>query len=121
MTMHLEKVYINNYGTCKKKLNKRHLRAMEVHNKWLKDRGLHPDQISAKRKADTKRSNVQFASNPKDDRSLPPTSDKVGNGFKKSENVYTGKNLIGIAVMHKSCLVPVFSKNDAIEISKMRR
>lgn len=50
-----------------------------------------------------------------------PTSDKVGNGFVREEKRYTGKNLIGIAVMHKSNLVPVFSKDDAVEISKMRR
>lgn len=46
----------------------------------------------------------------------------IGNSVsKKQENVYTGDRLIGIAVMHKSNLVPVFSRDDAVEISKMRR
>jgi hypothetical protein len=40
---------------------------------------------------------------------------------KKEEQVYTGSKLIGIAVMHKSNLVPVFSKEDATELAKMRR
>lgn len=36
--------------------------------------------------------------------------------------VYSGtRKLLGIAVLHKSCLVPVFSKEDAEDIAKMRR
>lgn len=50
-----------------------------------------------------------------------PTSDMVGNGFKRDEKQYTGDKLIGITTMHKSNMVPVFSKEAAIEISKMRR
>jgi len=42
-------------------------------------------------------------------------------GLKKTENKYTGKNLVGIAIMHKSNMVPVFSQNSAVEISQMRR
>jgi hypothetical protein len=34
---------------------------------------------------------------------------------------YTGENLVGIAVMHKSCLQPVFNQQQAIESAKMRR
>ena len=35
--------------------------------------------------------------------------------------VYTGTKVKGIATMHKSNAVPVFSNDEAIEISKMRR
>lgn len=34
---------------------------------------------------------------------------------------YSGDKIIGISTMHKSNLVPVFSEQDAIDISKMRR
>jgi hypothetical protein len=34
---------------------------------------------------------------------------------------YTGTAIIGIATMHKSNAVPVFSQEDAVEISRMRR
>jgi len=34
---------------------------------------------------------------------------------------YTGTRIIGIAVLHKSCLQPVSSQKEAEEISKMRR
>jgi hypothetical protein len=36
-------------------------------------------------------------------------------------NVYTGTKMIGIGTLHKSNAVPVFSSEDAAEISKMRR
>ena len=35
--------------------------------------------------------------------------------------VYTGDKIIGIATMHKSNAVPVFSDEEAVEISRMRR
>ena len=34
---------------------------------------------------------------------------------------YTGTKMIGVATMHKSNSVPVFSNEEAINISKMRR
>ena len=36
-------------------------------------------------------------------------------------NVYTGEKMKGIATMHKSNAVPVFTDNEAKEISSMRR
>lgn len=41
--------------------------------------------------------------------------------FKKNKNIYTGNQMIGIATMHKSNMVPVFSTESAVDISKMRR
>ena len=40
---------------------------------------------------------------------------------KKSTQTYTGDKMIGIATLHKSVACPVFSTEDAIDISKMRR
>jgi hypothetical protein len=34
---------------------------------------------------------------------------------------YTGDKIIGIATLHKSNAVPVFSQDEAVEISRMRR
>lgn len=34
---------------------------------------------------------------------------------------YTGTNIIGIATMHKSNMVPVFSQEEAVALAKMRR
>ena len=40
---------------------------------------------------------------------------------KAADKVYTGDKMIGIAVMHKSNAVPVFTEEAAKDISKMRR
>jgi hypothetical protein len=40
---------------------------------------------------------------------------------KVKDNEYTGSAVLGISTLHKSNGVPVFSRQDAIDISKMRR
>ena len=40
---------------------------------------------------------------------------------KKENQHYTGTKLIGIAVMHKSNLVPVFNEDEAVDLARMRR
>ena len=47
--------------------------------------------------------------------------DTGGNAVLKPSKVYTGTMVKGIATMHKSNAVPVFSNEEAIDISKMRR
>ena len=44
-----------------------------------------------------------------------------GNATLAAPKVYTGTKVKGIATMHKSNAVPVFSDEEAVEISKMRR
>ena len=44
-----------------------------------------------------------------------------GNAVLKPSPVYTGTKVKGIATMHKSNAVPVFSDEEAQDISKMRR
>jgi hypothetical protein len=39
----------------------------------------------------------------------------------RKEMTYTGNKLLGIATMHKSNMVPVFSQEAAEDIAKMRR
>jgi hypothetical protein len=38
-----------------------------------------------------------------------------------AKKVYTGDKMLGIGTMHKSNAVPVFSKEDAVDMAKMRR
>ena len=47
--------------------------------------------------------------------------DTGGNATLAPAKVYTGTKVKGIATMHKSNAVPVFSDEEAIEISRMRR
>lgn len=51
----------------------------------------------------------------------PSLNSGLGNATLKPSKVYTGTMVRGIATMHKSNAVPVFSNEEAVEISKMRR
>lgn len=54
--------------------------------------------------------------------SNPPSYTTAGGSAALKEVlVYTGTEMIGIAVIHKSCLQPVFSKQTAIDVAQMRR
>lgn len=54
MAFHLEKPYINNIGNTKKKPNARQLKAQAEHDAYLRQMGLHPEQLAAKPKAKPK-------------------------------------------------------------------
>lgn len=45
----------------------------------------------------------------------------VFNAFKGEQKKYTGTAIVGIATMHKSNIVPIFSNDQAVEVAKMRR
>jgi hypothetical protein len=51
----------------------------------------------------------------------PSLDTGTGTTAMKEVNMYTGDKMLGIATMHKSNLVPIFSSDDAVEVSKMRR
>ena len=50
-----------------------------------------------------------------------PSVPMTGNATRAEPKVYTGTKVRGIATMHKSNAVPVFSDEEAVEISRMRR
>lgn len=50
-----------------------------------------------------------------------PSLNTGGNATLAPAKVYTGTKVKGIATMHKSNAVPVFSDEEAVEISRMRR
>ena len=50
-----------------------------------------------------------------------PSLDTGGVATLAAPKVYTGTKVKGIATMHKSNAVPVFSDEEAVEISRMRR
>lgn len=51
----------------------------------------------------------------------PSLSSNAGNATKKDSPVYTGTKVKGIGTMHKSNAVPIFSDEEAVDISRMRR
>lgn len=50
-----------------------------------------------------------------------PSRVTAGGSTASVTKTYTGDKIIGIATMHKSNAVPVFSDEQAVEISRMRR
>ena len=52
---------------------------------------------------------------------IPSLDTGVGVAVKKEVTQYTGTAMLGIGQLHKSNAIPVFSKEDAVDISKMRR
>jgi hypothetical protein len=47
--------------------------------------------------------------------------DVLDNCLKKEPLKYTGNKILGIGTLHKSNAVPIFSEEEAIAISRMRR
>jgi hypothetical protein len=52
---------------------------------------------------------------------IPSRKSDDGVAFKKDAPQYTGNSVVGITIMHKSCLQPVFSQQEAIDAANMRR
>lgn len=99
--------------------------AQAAHNKWLRERGVHPSQLKAKLPHDVKGRRLGVGDMPDYTarQETVPTSDVImATATKKHENTYTGNEIAGIGLLHKSNLVPVRKdSNDAKEIARMRR
>ncbi len=119
MTMHLLPVYYNNNNTKKKKAFRKPgwLKAQAEHDKWLKSRGVHPDQLKNKNKD----SGIKAPNYKELSRSLPTTGHMGRIVGKSKTNAYTGTFITGIATMHKSNMVPVTKDADPKEYATMRR
>ena len=100
--------------------SKRNREALAQHKKWLESQGL-DDKTLKKRLKNFKGYEIpKYERDPK----VPQCSDKipVGTGRKKEQMQYSGKRkLIGIGLMHKSNLVPIWDEEGVKEISTMRR
>ena len=97
------------------------------HDAWLRENGVHPDQLKARRKefkplkiSQAEQDRVKAREDY--DKKYPSVSNGMsGNTFKKEPQKYTGTLVTGIAQMHKSNAVPVINKEQAVDIAKMRR
>ena len=83
--------------------------------------GVHDPLLAEKKESKQRQEFHSIDYSPIDGNKIP-TSDRIcGNGTKKEGNTYSGeRQLLGVAMMHKSNLVPVFSTKDAKE-TRMRR
>ena len=125
MSMHLMGPYMTTTKYNSKKSNRKktakQLKAEADHDKFLRKKGVHPDQLAAKKKRQNLNSIPDYKANKPD----VELSNKIaGHGPARESNTYSGeRQLLGIATMHKSNMVPVFAdrKEDAKDISSMRR
>lgn len=91
--------------------------AQDSHNEWLRSMGINPDKKRKPKGVDMPDLSVQSTN-------TVPTSDKIcGNGSIKETQKYTGNEIAGIVVTHKSNLMPVRKDNKqaAIDAAQMRR
>lgn len=58
---------------------------------------------------------------PRPSQSVPSRSTPGSSIALKPSPKYTGDRLLGIAVLHKSCLQPIFSQEEAVSVAQMRR
>lgn len=122
MTMHLLPAFVTTTSTRKRKPsgNKRLAASAAKHQAWVESmtKGMKSD----KKVLDLIRKD-EYTKNMMVDRSAFQKSGMAPGAFAKPEQkVYSGeRKLLGIATMHKSNMVPVFDKQNAEDIAKMRR
>ena len=126
MTMHLVGPWLSTTGKPKVKKKYRNAeearRARELESSWhdLKSKW----GVAQPGKGSRQQSAGVYKPAPLNIRStkhIPSLESGIGTATKAPPKVYTGTKIKGIATMHKSNAVPVFSNEEAIDIAKMRR
>lgn len=129
MSMHLEGPWLSTTGKRKGKVKFRSSeeakRARELEDSWKelqKKWGVEQEERKKKHALSSKplkqESTIYRRTTVR-----PPSveSNHVGAVSSKASPVYTGTKIIGIGTMHKSNAVPIFSDDEAKDISSMRR
>lgn len=130
MSMHLEGPWLSTTGKKKGKRKFRNAdearKARELDNSWnelQKKWGIEAEDRKRKRALNA----PIMSTTPVYRRDTGPRIPSLNNGadhgpaLKAPDKVYTGTKIIGIGTMHKSNAVPIFSDEQAKDISKMRR
>jgi len=125
LSMHLEGPWLSTTGKKKGKQKFRNAeqarKAREQAEAWqelLKRHNITPSKKKTKTEFKPLPSSKPYIRETPHIASLPFTA---GPCTKPEQKVYTGSKIKGIGTMHKSNAVPIFSDEEAIEISRMRR
>jgi len=133
MSMHLEGPWLSTTGKKKSKrkfASAEHAKkARELDESWkdlLKRQGIELEEKKRKRAMSAGNlSSTGYSLSIPEGRNttahIPSRDSGGGNATLPPPKVYTGTKVLGIATMHKSNAVPVFSDEQAVDISKMRR
>jgi hypothetical protein len=129
--MHLEGPWLSTTG--KKKGKKKFASAEAKRNSeqldasWkelLKRQGLELEEKKRKRAMSAENLNTVYSLKIPEGRNTTAhlkSVDTGGNATLAPAKVYTGTKVKGIATMHKSNAVPIFSDEEAVDIARMRR
>ena len=129
MTMHLAHPSLSLNG---KKRGKMKFRSAEqkrtyemLSEDWKKIKQSHGAELEEKRRVRAMKAEpLNYKLGPPAGRTTTnhiPSLSTPGGSTAPVHKVYTGTKVMGIATMHKSNAVPVFSDEEAVEISRMRR
>lgn len=111
-------IYVKNTSKKKPKVNKKQ---QQEYEKWLESHKVKPEVLNQLKKRDL---NWKYEfSVPKGREVRKISSLNTGLAYAKApeKKTYTGDKMIGIGTMHKSNAVPVFSQEEAKDMSSMRR
>ena len=112
-------IIYKNLGKSKKRKDNAKTRKLEAD--W--------QAILKKHNVDTKYKPKKDISNPfvvsrpyrREEPEIPSLKSNTYNAFKSGQKTYTGDKIKGIGTLHKSNAVPIFTDDEAKEISRMRR
>jgi hypothetical protein len=131
MTMHIVGPWLSTTGKKKSKVKFKSAdaarNARDLAQEWSsmkKKWGVEIDDTKRKRAMAAEIYSPPVSSNPRGvtNKNIQSLNDKItGAVSSKPAPVYTGTKVIGIGTMHKSNAVPIFSDDEAKEISTMRR
>lgn len=116
MTMHLERIRVTERSKQRKSNRKSLKKAKSEHEKFLAKMGL--SDVSSRV---AKRGSVVELPDRMERRGVQTSDTIPASAGRKADQVYTGDLIKGIATMHKSNAVPVINKEQATDISNMRR
>jgi hypothetical protein len=128
MTMHLEGPWLSLGGKRKGKVKFRNAeqakKARELEESWkemLKRQGVEAEEKKRAKALKAPTLTYKLSAPPGRETQKIKSLSTPGGSTVAVHKVYTGDKIIGIATLHKSNAVPVFSQEEAVEISRMRR
>ena len=110
--------YSRKKSKFKKMPSEKELKLQAEHDKYLMKMGAHPSQ----RTKETTNAGNKVPDYKAHQGTAGCSNNMIGSTAKKPEQQYTGDEIVGIGLLHKSNLVPIRKdSNDAKEIARMRR
>jgi hypothetical protein len=128
MTMHLEGPWLSLGGKRKGKVKFRNAeqakKARELEESWkemLKRQGVEAEEKKRAKALKAPTLTYKLSAPPGRETQKIKSLSTPGGSTAAVHKVYTGDQVLGITIVHKSCLQPVFTQQEAIDAANMRR